>query len=208
MNATLSGSSKPLDFHEGEVREELQELTLRARNAFAWACARRCYPCYEAWTKSVNCEPDERVFRLLESLRVAILEMPDNSLLMSFEGLDEVIIELLPTDDSEWTSQMPLAEHALSSVAYAVRSVVCGSAQEAAWAARRAYEAADQAAINRIAGTNSYLPPDREILEDKLVQQELARQKRDVEYLKANNISIVQELAQIESLLDKPVIWA
>lgn len=49
-----------------------------------------------------------------------------------------------PVGDAGW---IVFAQHGVAAVRYAVRTALSGSAQEAAWAARQVYEAADQAAM-------------------------------------------------------------
>lgn len=49
-----------------------------------------------------------------------------------------------PTSDDGW---LVFAQHGVAAVRYAIRVALSGSAQEAAWAARQVYEAADHAAV-------------------------------------------------------------
>ena len=64
---------------------------------------------------------------------------------------------LLPAESDDWVIGNALADDALSSLAYAIRCSLTPEPQEAAWAARRAYEAADQAAM-RVLGVQPGLP--------------------------------------------------
>src|SRR5262249_15111322 len=76
------------------------------------------------------------------------------------------------------------ANDAASAVVYALRCWKTGSAQDAAWAARRAYEALDTAVIERSGADMNAPGAEASVLSDPLIQAELARQMRDVEELR------------------------
>jgi uncharacterized protein YjaG (DUF416 family) len=93
-------------------------------------------------------------------------------------------MELVPSEEDIWDEEsQPYAEDAAAALAYAFRTRLTGDPQEAIWAARRVYEAADHFAL----GTCGIAPGGREnehaILAHPSVQAELARQKRDLEDL-------------------------
>jgi hypothetical protein len=70
------------------------------------------------------------------------------------------------------------AEDAVTALAYALRALKTGEPQEAAWAARRVYEAACYHVIHRLG-----IEDDMQALAHPIVQAEIARQCRDVEAL-------------------------
>lgn len=76
------------------------------------------------------------------------------------------------------------ADDAAGAVAYALRCRLTGLSQEAVWAARRAYDAADTVASARYddAGMNAPGIEDS-IAADDLIQQELGRQEDDLRSL-------------------------
>jgi len=73
-----------------------------------------------------------------------------------------------------------VAEDAVASIIYALRTRLSGSSQEALWAARRAYESLDQHVMSRL--NKVVVTPDieRRVLADPLIQAELERQQRDL----------------------------
>ena len=95
--------------------------------------------------------------------------------------LDLVMSWIPDEDDPEFSIEHVFADHAVATVAYAIRCLISGDPQDAGWAARRAYEAADQAAI-RAAGVEFGVTPDAEriVLSHPIVQRELGRQKEDL----------------------------
>jgi hypothetical protein len=86
-------------------------------------------------------------------------------------------------------------------MAYAIRCLLTPEPQEAAWAARRPYEAADQAAI-RVLGVQPGLPnTEVAIKSHSFVQRELARQRQDLLLLHDDAIDDVQRQAFTDELL-------
>jgi len=72
------------------------------------------------------------------------------------------------------------ANDAATAVVYGLRCWKTGDAQEAAWAARRVYEALDRAVIER-SGMDMNAPgAEKAVISDPLIQAELHRQKRDL----------------------------
>jgi hypothetical protein len=112
--------------------------------------------------------------------------------------LDQVI-EHLPDSDGESTIQDALDDHAIAALAYALRCAQStDSAQEAAWAARRAYEAVDQAVVSLLDTLD-----EARILRHEWVQRELGRQQRDLVLVLANASvpSLIRAVDQHEELL-------
>src|SRR5262249_12079900 len=92
------------------------------------------------------------------------------------------VMNLIPEENDDWTGVEALADDAVSSLAYAIRCLLTRSSQEAVWAARRAYEAADQAAI-RTLGVQPEPHTEETIKAHTFVQRELARQRNDLSLL-------------------------
>jgi len=109
---------------------------------------------------------------------------------------------MLPEESDDWaTKKHALADDALSSLAYAIRCLLTPEPQEAAWAARRAYEAADQAAI-LVLGVHLGSPnAEAAIKAHSFVQRELARQQTDISLLRADSVDEVQRRAFAAELL-------
>jgi hypothetical protein len=80
-------------------------------------------------------------------------------------------------------------------VAYALRCRQNGQSQEAAWAARRAYEALDHFVINREKIDVNKPGAEARVLGHAAVQTELARQRRDLDELLGGDAKAVQQAA-------------
>lgn len=186
-------------FDEVFLIGELTKLSSQERVAFAVAAATRQMQCYNRFCAKFesiqNVDPREIVAQIWCDIRRKGI---DRAFWMA--RLDDVM-NLLPSEEGGWTLYHSLAEDALSSLAYSIRCLLNADPQEAAWSARRAYEACDQAAIQLI-GIN---PGSREaeliILSHAFVQRELARQREDLDLLRMNLIDEVQRRAYANELL-------
>lgn len=172
-------------FGENALINELEGMPNAPRIAFAAATATRQLGSFERLSSRHGAEADLRPREIVVQLWDDLQEPIVNRAAWT-ERLDEVM-GLLPEDGDDWFIGLAMAEDALSSVAYAIRCLLTHSAQEAAWAARRAYEAADQAAI-KVLGLTPGLPNEEiTIREHCFVQRELARQRNDLLLLHAAN---------------------
>lgn len=187
-------------FDENALINELEGMPNAPRIAFAAATATRQLGSFERLACRYGAEavqrPREIVVQLWDDLQEPIVNRAAWS-----ERLDEVM-GLLPEDSDDCLLGLAMAEDALSSVAYAIRCLITHSAQEAAWAARRAYEAADQAAI-KVLGLTPGLPNVELVIRaHSFVQRELARQRNDLLLLHAaNTIEDVRRNAFADKLL-------
>ncbi|HZF51180.1 MAG TPA: hypothetical protein VE093_21120 [Polyangiaceae bacterium] len=83
-------------------------------------------------------------------------------------------------------------------VIYALRAKLTGEAQEAAWAARVAYEALDNFVINKDRIDTNKPGEELRVLLHSLVQAELNRQERDVrELLAASDRDVAMTVNQL-----------
>ena len=171
-----------LGFNEIELMGKLEQLPEDRRTAFAAACAERLLLAYARFS--------ERTGRgNLDGLRTLLGRLWDDLAGSRFadEELDSVIEDCMglipPEDDEPWVIEQAAAEDAASAVAYALRCRRSGSAQEAAWAARRAYEALDHYVINREKMDLSIAGIERRVLAHPVIQAELLRQQRDLHEL-------------------------
>jgi hypothetical protein len=88
-------------------------------------------------------------------------------------------MELIPSEDEDpWFDEQAYADDAASAIAYTLRALDSGESQEAAWAARRAYEAADHHVMHRLG-----IEGESQALAHPIVQTEFSRQGRDLEEL-------------------------
>ena len=86
-------------------------------------------------------------------------------------------------DDEPWDPDEVPWQDGIAALAYSFRCLATGSSQEAAWAARRVYEALDCYVTQRDSTDVSSAEGERRVLADPLVQAELIRQQRDLDAL-------------------------
>lgn len=188
-----------LSFEENALVGELRGLPSQARIAFAAAAATRQLGSYERLARESSSSnehrPREIVAQLWADLKAAAVDRAAWSAL-----LDEVM-SLLPEESDDWAISHALVDDALSSLAYAIRCLLTPEPQEAAWAARRAYEAADQAAIRALGVQPGSPITETAIQSHSFVQRELARQRNDLSLLHADSIDDVQRRAFADELL-------
>jgi hypothetical protein len=166
------------NFNETELVRRLHKLTPLGRFAFALCCAIRQLNVFQQYSQSVFSNPGdwlrEIAATLWDQLGSEKLDADGRK-----EHLDKVMASL-PEEQNEWAPLHAYADDALSSFAYAIQCSLDQSPQEAAWAARRAYEAADQAAIRSLGISFDEPNAESRILSHPIVQRELDRQQRDL----------------------------
>jgi hypothetical protein len=113
------------------------------------------------------------------------------------------VMSWLPDEDEDWSVFTALAEDAISSLAYAIRSHLKGDPQESAWSARCAYEAVDQAVIRLLDVQPGSKNSERLILENEIVQRELARQAEDVERIRHDKLEDTRAVAFCSPILQE-----
>lgn len=59
----------------------------------------------------------------------------------------QIVEDMVPADEGEWTFEMGYGQSAIAAVVYAVRTWLTDDPQEAVWAARQVHQAADYAAL-------------------------------------------------------------
>ena len=187
-----------LTYDEPLLVEQLARMPAPFRVAFAALAAQRIAPAYRHWARrqgSDSSRLDEILSRLWDDLFGHPLSMPE---------LDQLLAEamsLLPEDDSA-SDDEAFASDAISAAAYALRARRTFSPQEAAWAARRAYEAADYWASQAPAPVT--LDSDGQASTHPAVQAELQRQSRDVETL--CRLASSRDYSQLEALRSRATL--
>lgn len=192
-----------LDFDEQGLIDKLESVSPILRTAFAAACAARQLSNYEAFATDFSDGRAMRFSAYVEQLWAEIEEGPRASGLWT-DALG-VVMAMSPTDDEADFPLAALAEDASASLAYAIRCCISHDSQEAAWAARRAYEAADQAAIVDMR-IHPRASNSAEILAHRFVQLELKRQQRDIGQLLSHGdsgIKAVRDASSYERMLDQ-----
>ena len=166
-----------LRFDEAKLIAALGQLSARRRSLFAALVATRLSGAFEIYARDAGAPLDgiraasDHLWRQVES------ELSSNA--VETEGQIEAVLALISDEDSS-AAYGAQAEDAAAALAYALRSVMDPNPQEAAWTARRAYECVDNLVISResveIGG-----PAEERIVQDPLIQSELARQREDLE---------------------------
>ena len=189
-----------IHFSEHQYRERLLELHTKERIAFASACAERLFSAYVKFN-ALSKRGDANALRSVLSKLWGDL-MGEVMSIRDLNDCLETVMNLIPQEgEAEWIPEQAPAEDASAALAYALRCRQNGSEEEAAWAARRAYEATDYYVNN----LNSLLLRSRaseeDIISHPIIQKELGRQLRDMDELRRGVISIekLRERAQQDS---------
>lgn len=176
-------------YDEDRLKQELATLPPRLRLAFATAAATRQLPCYARFAppRLVQAQLDPK--GLVEALWQKIRDGE-----LAPEGWQAVLDKLMAVLDKEGAEGRPfdfLAEDALVTVAYAIRCLLDPDPQEAAWAARVVYEAADQAAIRLQGKVPSTRAAEAQLLAHPFIQRTLGLLHEDLASLKRRNVEEV-----------------
>lgn len=168
-----------LRYDEPALIARLEALSPRARLAFAAACAERL----RGYFGYPNSPPTPRVLEeALEALRRAIhKELPDASVQAAVDACE---------------ASLDIDDDAVAAVMYAWDAQGSASAQAAAWAARRGYEARDRLVSEALDVDFKLEGAEQRILEHRIVQAELQRQANDLELLAASGDRTATVLAR------------
>ncbi|MBB3743126.1 uncharacterized protein YjaG (DUF416 family) [Rhizobium sp. BK591] len=184
-------------FDEQQLLQRLGQLPSYELTVLATACASRQTGNVIWYCEEYGLDRYPLVSKCIEKLWEAPGENGHGGI---WEEALESIMEMMPPDDHVWTVIDALAEDAFASLCYSVRTKLHATAQEATWALRRAYEAADQAAIH-LSRKQAHELKEPEILAHPIVQRELVRQKRDYELILQGRVTDVIAAASREQLI-------
>jgi uncharacterized protein YjaG (DUF416 family)/GNAT superfamily N-acetyltransferase len=170
-------------YDEAGLVRRLGRLMKAQRVAFAAACAERLLPSFDVvWRQGDEDAP---------SLRGILDRVWADASGESLPGADleaqlHICMTLIPDeDDDKWGQGHQYVDDAASAVAYALCTIQSGGqAQEAAWAARRAYEAVDLFVTERLG-----IEDEEAVMRHPLTQAELTRQRQDLDELTAGGDS-------------------
>jgi hypothetical protein len=172
-----------LEFQEQLLKEELSQLPPSSRVAFAASCAQRLVSVYHEYVAQTDPPSGARLDHALEYVWTHLLTCPNEE---RTQRVLADVMALIPDEETPgWTPLTPYAEDATSALAYSLRCLLSGDAQEAAWAARRVYEALDEFVVSRDDISPSDPGAEYGILRDPVIQAELERQKRDISDLRS-----------------------
>lgn len=208
-----------LVYQQGYVRQEIAAIPVRLRVAFAAACAQRLTAVFIAAAQrtGVHAAHSRQLAETLELIWTdLLLDRHDKEGMRGLLPTCMAIVEEL-NDGAPMPGLLFAEDEAASAVVYALRAFVDGDAQDAAWAAERAYEAADRIAtallameqgakaddlmILQPAGPDAnarllYVDPAR-IREHPVVQAEINAQYRDLEQVRSvekDQVGVIQGL--------------
>jgi uncharacterized protein YjaG (DUF416 family) len=171
-----------LKFDEPQLLDALRRLPNYARVGFAAACAERQVSSYARFNALTKEGDPASITAALDSIwddltgKVALEELLKQHL--------ERSMSLIPgSDGGGFAAIRAAAEDAVAAVVYTLRARLTSCSQEAAWAARRAYEAIDHHILSRL--NTSVITPDIEqfVVANPLIQAELQRQDLDLSEL-------------------------
>jgi uncharacterized protein YjaG (DUF416 family) len=173
----------PLRFDEPGLIARLTKLPNELRVAFAALCAERQLPNYIRFsTRSGLGNPT-----LLNEAFVSIWEdLQGRSVSKArLTSILEQCMALIPNGDEDTEEETAYADDAAASVAYTIRARLVGDPQEAAWAARRAYDAVDHFILSELNSTIVERGREGLIASHPLAQAELQRQQADLQDLQS-----------------------
>lgn len=182
-------------FNEQSLVTDLGRLPSPFRVVFAAACAERFLPAYVSFSGRTGRGDATMLSAILERLWLDV--QGDRMDTRQVQENVDLLMDLIPQEDAgSWVPEQAWAEDAAAAVAYALRCRQNGQAQEAAWAARRAYEALDHFVIAKEGIDTNKAGAAQLVLAHPLVQAELLRQQRDLRELLAENQEDLLQVAQ------------
>jgi uncharacterized protein YjaG (DUF416 family) len=182
-----------LRYDEREIIRKLDQLDPTAKVSFAAACAQRQMPNYLAFSEKTGQGEPHTLITILECAWWDALgrkKMSDDEVRVN---LDRCMALIPKEDEVPWVDEQPYAEDAASAVVYVLRARNTGESQDAAYAARVAYEALDHHVINRLGVDDE----DRAFMHP-VVQAELTRQQRDLDDLRGCDGRIAEVIARLQ----------
>jgi hypothetical protein len=172
---------------EIEVERQLSGKSGLVVAAFSGACAKRL----------LNTASKVDNYQVLKSLAEAAFVELERYLVYQCSVSNDLAVALeqaIPDEDEDPTPAGALIDDALSSLYYALVSIE-GSIENACNASTRALDAAFRIASSNVNNGILSKETEDEILGSSIVQRELTRQKRDIDYLAHSEFS--QELVTI-----------
>lgn len=170
----------PHVFDEERLVHTLRRLPAESRVTFSAACAERLAPAYVEYSQRTSRGDATTLLQILARLW-SDLESGTSDAARLRGDLDRCMSLIPRADNGPWIQEQPAAEDAAAALAYALRCRQEGESQDAAWAARRAYDA-----IDYFVSTHENIVGNQAVaqrLAHPLVQAELFRQQRDLDEL-------------------------
>jgi hypothetical protein len=190
-------------FDETQLSDDLSKLQSKGRMAFATAVACRPLGTCERFAGPLGLvsagRPREIAMQLWSALQ------GDSSERTTWVAALEEVMNLLPPAPETASFAPGMVDDGLSSLVYAIRCLLTPEADEAAWAARCAYESIGRAALQALRVPAGTPEAEAQVLAHPWVQRELERQRRDLAALLADRgavaIRVLQQRSSAEELL-------
>lgn len=182
-----------LKYDEPALKKRLSAMPDRSIVAFALCCATRQLNAFEAYADKFLPEKRQVARHIVESLWATIIFGESPSL--AWSELLTTVEEIYPEEQDHWAPFHVYGGNALSSLIYTLRSLMAsGDIQEAAWAARIAYESADQAALRSLDKMRGSPEIEQLVVASDIVQRELNRQSDDLQSLAVDDREVILRL--------------
>lgn len=181
-----------LEYDEMLLMLHLEPLGRLAKTAFAVACAERMLPLSDRYARRVG---DSRREQRLAAIVLAAWQAASGSD-VDATGLEAEAEAMVPDEDDDgWTACRSYAGNAAAAACYALRTWLTDDPQQAAWAARQMFDAADLAYFQaNPSGGISTEAEEKASLESTVVQSAISAIQRDLEAVK--NAWLLSELRQ------------
>jgi len=185
-------------YNEEQLAAESRQLSRSARAVFAAACAERLWPLVERYATSVPMPAGQ-----VQVLRRALDAVWDVVCGTSADlvGVQETAESLVPREDDDWVLEAGYAQNAIAAIAYAARAWLTDDPQEAVWAARQVYEAADYGAQQRDGSIQKLYSAavEEELLESTVVQAALEAISDDLEAARVDSAANMRRRSRAEA---------
>lgn len=144
------------EYDEVRIARLAGSLGREARTVFAAACAERMWPLVERYVLAVSLPARDRQV-LRDALDAVWCAANGTGNEEDIQVAQEAAEALVPFEDDDWVLESGYAQNGIAAVVYAARTWLSDDPQEAVWAARQVYEAADYGAQQReLATTRVY----------------------------------------------------
>jgi hypothetical protein len=167
-----------LNFDEKQLILRLEPLERSAKTAFAAACAERLVPLSDRYAQRLgDSSRQQRLAVIVSAAWQAASGREINS--SRFEAEAE---SMVPDEDDEgWTAGRTYAGNAAAAAAYALRAWGTNDPQEAVWAARQLFDAADLAYSQLNPGSGFMTEAEQKAaLESPILQSAISAIQRDL----------------------------
>jgi len=189
----IVGEPMPLKYDEKKLMKVLTELSVNSRLIFACACAERLMLTLDWYWNKVGANHFGVVRSALDSGWASTQSQESST--EKLDSLVEQVKTLVPNDDDEALFPgLAVAQNAVASVAYALGTWLQDDSQQAVWAARQLYDAAD-VIVQQGAAVQTYI---ERVDEEEPVQMLLRGMCSDLRDLQSGDESQIPDRAKAD----------